>query len=71
MQVAEVPLNDVVVKFRLRSPSDEKVTEIAESISQIGLLNPITLDENNNLLAGYHRYLAYQRFERSHIPSFI
>ena len=71
MQVAEVPLNDVVVKFRLRSPSDEKVTEIAESISQIGLLNPITLDENNNLLAGYHRYLAYQRLERSHIPSII
>ena len=61
MQVVDTPIDDVVVKFRLRSPSDKKVFEIAESINQIGsLINPITIDKHNNLLAGFHRFLAYK-----------
>ncbi len=51
MKVVDTPIEDVVVKFRMRSPSDEKVYEIAESISQVGLLNPITIDKHNTLLA--------------------
>ena len=62
MQVVDTPIDDVVVNFRLRSPSDKKVFEIAESINQIGsLINPITIDKHNNLLAGFHRFLAYKK----------
>ena len=71
MRVIDTPLNDVVVKFRMRTPSDDKVSEIAESISQVGLLNPITIDKNNNLLAGFHRFLAYQKLGYDTIPSII
>jgi hypothetical protein len=35
MQVVDIAVSDVVVKFRLRQPSEDKVNEIAESISQV------------------------------------
>lgn len=71
MQVTEVPIKEIKVRFRLRSPSDTKVAEIAESINQIGILNPITLDSNKNLIAGYHRLLAFQSLDKETIPSII
>ena len=64
MKVVETPLSDVVVKFRLRNPSEDKVQEIAESIDQIGLISPITIDTNKNLLAGFHRLLSYQHLKK-------
>mgnify|MGYP001179872061 FL=1 len=72
MQVVDTPIDDVVVNFRLRSPSDKKVFEIAESINQIGsLINPITIDKHNNLLAGFHRFLAYKKLGYKTIPSIV
>ncbi len=71
MEVIPVPVSSVKVRYRLRNPSEEKVNEIAESISQISLINPITLDSNYNLLAGFHRLLAYKKLERDTIPSVI
>ena len=71
MKVVDTPIEDVVVKFRMRSPSDEKVYEIAESISQVGLLNPITIDKHNNLLAGFHRFLAFKKLGYNTIPSIV
>ena len=71
MEVIPVPVSDVKVRFRLRTPSDAKVNEIAESISQVSLINPITLDSNYNLLAGFHRLLAFKKLERDTIPSII
>ena len=71
MQVSEVAIKDIKVRFRLRDPSDEKVEEIAESISQIGLLNPITLDTQHHLIAGFHRLLAYKSLKKLTIPAII
>ena len=71
MRVVETPLSDVVVKFRLRNPSESKVREISESISQVGLISPIVISPDNILLAGYHRYLAYQKLGLDSIPSIV
>ena len=71
MKVVETPLSDVVVKFRLRNPSESKVREISESISQVGLISPIVISPDNILLAGYHRYLAYQKLGLDSIPSIV
>ena len=71
MEVIDVPISDVNVRFRLRTPSDEKIGELAESISQCGLLNPITIDSSKNLIAGFHRLLAYKKLEKDTIPSII
>ena len=71
MEVVEVPLKDIKIRFRLRTPSDEKVIGLSESIKEVGLLQPITLDGEKNLLAGYHRYLSHQRLGRDTIPAVI
>jgi len=71
VEITHVPIKDIKVRFRLRDPSEEKVEEIAESISQIGLLNPITLDTQHHLIAGFHRLLAYKSLNKDTIPSII
>ena len=67
--IREVPLDDIKFRFRLRTPKEEKVVELAESIENIGLLNPITLDQNNYLVCGYHRFSAYKLLGKTHIPA--
>jgi ParB family chromosome partitioning protein len=71
MEVVEVAISEINIRFRLRTPSEEKVTAIAESIKEVGLLSPITLDGSKNLLAGYHRYLSHKKLGRETIPSVI
>jgi DNA modification methylase len=71
VEITYLPIKDIKVRIRLRQPSDEKVDEIADSISKIDLLNPITVDSNNYLLAGYHRLLAFKKLERTEIPAVI
>lgn len=41
-----------------RKASPEAVHKLADSISEVGLLNPITVDQNYNLIAGLHRLEA-------------
>ncbi len=45
-------------KHRRRPLNGEKVEELKESIQANGLLNPITVDQNYNLVAGLHRLTA-------------
>lgn len=71
MKVVEVPVSDITVRFRLRNPSESKIEEISESISQVGLINPITIDSEKNLLAGFHRYICYQKLNKKTIPCII
>ena len=71
MEVIEVPVSDIKVKFRLRNPSEEKVSELADSIEECSLLNPVTIDPSHNLIAGYHRVLAFQKLGRETIPAIV
>ena len=71
MQIVETPISDIKVRFRLRTPSEEKVQEIADSISQVGLINAVTLDSDLNLIAGWHRLTAFKLLGKQTIPSII
>ena len=71
MEVVEIPVSEVKVRFRLRNPSDVKVDGLAQSIKQLGLLHPIHVDGSNYLLSGYHRLLAHQKLGLETIPSVI
>ena len=51
-------LNDITVTQRKRRLNQQKVAELAQSIADIGLLQPIVIDTNNRLVAGYHRLEA-------------
>jgi len=53
----KVRVSEIHVKDRIRQSAGE-ISELAESIKKYGLLQPILIDVNNNLIAGYRRLLA-------------
>lgn len=55
-----VKIDSIKINERLRAVDESKVKEIAESIQKIGMLNPITLSNDNELIAGMHRLRACQ-----------
>ena len=71
MQVVSVPISDIKVNFRLRNTSEDKVSELARSISECSLINPITLDKSFHLICGHHRLMAYKQLKLKEIPSII
>src|SRR5690606_23137035 len=62
--VREISVRAVVVRDRLRALSESTVNELAESMSRVGLLNPITVHQPNVspiLVAGHHRLAAAKK----------
>ena len=51
-------LSDITISEGRRGMDYDKVLEIAESIKIVGLINPITIDRDNKLIAGAHRLEA-------------
>lgn len=54
----KVSIKNIIVKEDRRDVDQEKVEELAESIKEVGLINPITLTEDYTLIAGAHRLEA-------------
>ena len=48
-------ITDICVVEKRRKLDDTKVAELADSIREVGLLNPITVSSKNQLVAGNHR----------------
>ena len=69
MVVEDVLVKDIKIRFRLRQPKESKIEELAESIKTLGLLNPITIDNENYLIAGYHRLSAIKLLDEKTIPA--
>ncbi len=70
----ELNVNDIIVKDRKRQAGEEKVTEIMESIKEIGLLNPVSVNKTPKgyiLVAGLHRLTAYKRLGYNRIQAII
>ena len=57
----KLKLSEIVVHEGRRDINYEKVSELAESIKIVGLINPITVDKDNVLIAGAHRLEAYKQ----------
>ena len=72
MEVLEIPVASIKITNRLRSTSEDKIAELAESIQQIGLLHPITVSKNGDgylLLSGHHRLKSFLKLQREFIPA--
>ena len=54
----KVNINDIKINSGRRAVLDKDVEELALSILDVGLLNPITLTEDYTLIAGLHRLEA-------------
>lgn len=55
----KVKVKDIIVGDRYRKDFGD-IEELAISIQRFGLLNPITIDENNKLIAGERRLRAHE-----------
>lgn len=51
-------LSEIIIADRMRPADPDKVSELADSINSIGLINPLTVNADGSLIAGYHRYKA-------------
>ena len=54
----KIQIFQIKVNEGRREASPEAIQELADSISKIGLLNPITVDKDYTLIAGLHRLEA-------------
>lgn len=52
-----VQIKDVIVKKRIRKELQD-IQALKESMSRYGLMNPITINSNNELIAGHRRLEA-------------
>ena len=74
LAVVEIPLKRIKVSTRLRGTDEDKVSDLAESISGIGLLHPITVSRHGewfHLLSGMHRLEAFRQLGLETIPASI
>ena len=54
----KVRLSDITVKQGRRAVDESKVRELAQSMSEVGLINPITVTQDKTLITGAHRLAA-------------
>ena len=69
--VVEISVDKIKARIRLRTPDDGKITELAESIKTTGLINPITVDTENYLIAGFHRWNACKQLGWKTVPAIV
>lgn len=64
----EIKISEIIVNMRKRKINSDKVRELAESIKQVGLLQPVVINEGNHLIAGWHRLEACKMLKWELIP---
>lgn len=64
-------ISEIKIDTSRRPVDDSKVNELANSIKEIGLLNPISISQDKKLIAGLHRVKAFQLLGRTEIPCCI
>lgn len=70
----KIPIEKISVKARLRELNQAKVNELAESIREIGLINPISVIQSNShyqLVAGLHRLEAVKLLQQPQIDAIV
>lgn len=54
----QVSIDEILIGQGRRSLDPNHVKKLADSIRELGLLNPVTIDQGNHLIAGLHRLEA-------------
>lgn len=63
----KIQIDAIQIKPGRREADREHIRELADSIRELGLLNPITVDRDNTLIAGLHRLEAAKLLSWSEI----
>ena len=64
----EIKISDIKINEGRREVNSDTVRQLAGSIEEIGLLNPITLTKDNTLVSGLHRVEAFKFLGLPKIP---
>jgi len=67
----KISISEIKIKKGRRPVDEGKVRELADSIREIGLLNPITVTKENQLIAGAHRIAAYKLLGKTEIEATV
>jgi len=59
----QIPVADIRVEKRLRQVDESKVLELMQSYEEVGVINPISVDEDLVLIAGAHRLAAARNLD--------
>jgi DNA modification methylase/ParB-like chromosome segregation protein Spo0J len=62
-----INIDDIKIKKRIRKDLGD-IASLAANINELGLLQPIAINENNELICGYRRILAFKKLQRKQIP---
>ena len=62
-----ININEIKINTDRREASPYAIRKLADSIAEIGLMNPITVDADHNLIAGLHRLEAAKLLEWTEI----
>jgi|GEM_PF-2586449 len=62
-----ININEIKINTDRREASPYDIRKLADSIAEIGLMNPITVDADHNLIAGLHRLEAAKLLEWTEI----
>ncbi len=68
MMVKNINISDIIVNNRYRKIDEAFVKNLAKSIKEDGLINPIFVTQDNILVAGNHRLEAYKLNNQNTIP---
>jgi ParB/RepB/Spo0J family partition protein len=68
-ETVEIEIEKIIIAAdRQRTEDDEdKLAELVESIKNNGLINPIVIDREHKLIAGFRRIQAYKRLDQQKI----
>ena len=66
-----VPISEITVNPGRREAAPGDVKELADSILEVGLINPIMVDQTHTLIAGLHRLEAMKLLGRTEIECTI
>lgn len=62
-----IPISEITISPRRREVQSGDVKELADSIAEVGLINPIMVDQSHTLIAGLHRLEAMKMLGRTEI----
>jgi hypothetical protein len=72
MEYQQVAVDELIPYVNnARTHSDEQVTQIASSIREFGFINPIIIDDKNNVIAGHGRLLASKKLGLKEVPTVL
>ena len=67
VRILLVPISEITVNPGRREALPGDVKELADSILEVGLINPIMVDQSHTLIAGLHRLEAMKLLGRTEI----